>query len=248
MWRTRTNQGLLVLAMSLAAGGCIPSGTYDCSYFFVTPGGKPINVATIMEINANTLADAQAAVRREAERVQSLQSQYQGGEIRMQCTRREDGKTFEPGPFYSGPYYDRRPGVQFPLLYKLRHRQPGGSRNMQAGAAAGGPNPLPFTTSLVVEVELSKGDFSWVPAFTGGLRVQRPLNPRVDVFGQLTAGVMRFPEENAFTLKPAVGVLVPLESQPFSIYGSIGFPLVRSFGSFEREFEISGGISIPVSW
>lgn len=213
----------------------------------------PLNVATVIEVNADTLGNALNQARKDADQLKSLDTRFANAEIVVSCTQRPDQKVAEGGPVRTGTYYDRRTGL------KIAYTIPAGSGGLfgalASGAAALGLVQQPGTTvsvpsslatSFVIEADLTKGTQGFEPAFGAGLRAQRPINPRVNVFGQFTAGVTRFPDGSAFTLKPSGGVLIPLTNQPFSIYGSVGVPFMHSFGSFERGFEISGGISMPV--
>lgn len=244
----------LAIVVSLASSACMPAGTWDCSYFFRDRDTRaPLTIATFVEVNAETLDSALTKGRQEADKVKTLDTRFANAEIVINCTLRPDQKVAEGGPVRTGTYYDRRTGL------KIAYTIPAGSGGLfgalASGAAALGVGQQPGTavsapsslaTSFVVEADLTKGTQGFEPAFGAGLRAQRPINPRVNVFGQFTAGVTRFPDGSAFTLKPSGGVLIPLTNQPFSIYGSVGVPFMHSFGSFERGFEISGGISMPV--
>lgn len=99
--------------------------------------------------------------------------------------------------------------------------------------------------SIVGELGLAKADASSTVSFAGGARAAKPLNPTLDVFGQLMLGITHFSGESDFTLKPEGGVIYSPKGKPFGVAAYIGVPVIFFTGAHERGFEIGGGIVLP---
>lgn len=174
-----------------------------------------------------------------------LRSQMQGADVSVYCWEIKKPKLFGIIPVVYTYPSDSLKGVT--LAYAVPVGA-GGVASADIQQTSGGPAPTAAASlqyAVVGEASFTKADFSSAMVFAGGVRVGKPLQSGVDVFGQVMMGVTRFSGESDFTLKPEVGVVFPLKDKPFALTAVVGFPIIFFTGVHERGFEFGGGIVLP---
>ena len=80
----------------------------------------------------------------------------------------------------------------------------------------------------------------------GGARVGAILSGRIGVFGEALAGMLRIDGDNALTIEPAGGVIIPIPRQRFLVTAKLGLH-TEAEGPFRFTGSmLSVGLTVPL--
>ena len=116
------------------------------------------------------------------------------------------------------------------------------------GAAPSGVSGPQWGPSALVGFSYINGDFGSAVSITGGLRMNRrpktTASPRF--FGEVMAGLQHDEFENALTMAPGAGVIVPMTGKRYLLYAKFNYGVTFYEGYTAKGPGISGGIGIPL--
>jgi hypothetical protein len=118
--------------------------------------------------------------------------------------------------------------------------------NQGTGTAAG---PRAWLPSVLGSFSYIKGDFASAVAFMGGFRMtRRPAasSSKLRFFGQVLAGLQHDEFENALTVQPGGGIIVPMTGKKYLLTAGFNYGLTFYEGFTGKGPGFYGGIGIPL--
>lgn len=228
--------------MCILLPSALLAATYRCQVTYSTPAGLDYT----KEVEVQPFWFWQTPEKMAVAEAGSANTAYQakGATISVRCWELKPPPTVGVIPVVYNYPSDNLKGVT--LAYALPIQVGGAvSAGLRQGPGTAGISaPAALDFSLVGELGLTKANVSNAIILAGGGRVGKPFRSGADVFGQVLLGVTRFSGERDFTIKPEVGVVIPMEKL-FSVSVVAGRPVIFFPGAHETGFEIGAGLVFP---